>query len=96
MTTLMCTCATPPDDARLLAFLDGEPDPGLAADLAKCASCRERLATLDVQQRSLMMHLRQSDTPSSLELEPVGHDCCADLPTWQTRFRPRDRTRLAR
>lgn len=64
----MCTCATPPDDARLLAFLDGEPDPGLAADLAKCASCRERLATLDVQQRSLMMHLRQSDTPSSLEL----------------------------
>lgn len=68
MTTLMCTCATTPDDARLLAFLDGEPDPALAVDLVKCAACRERLATLDVQQRSLMMNLRQTDTPSSLEL----------------------------
>lgn len=68
MTTLMCTCATPPDDARLLAFLDGEPDAALATDLVKCASCRERLAALDTQQRSLMINLRQSDTPSSLEL----------------------------
>lgn len=68
MTTLMCTCATPPDDARLLAFLDGEPDPALAADLVKCASCRERLATLDTQQRSLMNALRPADTPTSLEL----------------------------
>ena len=68
MTTLMCTCATPPEDARLLAFLDGEPDPELAADLVRCPSCRERLATLDVQQRSLMTNLRQTEAPSSLEL----------------------------
>ena len=68
MTTLMCTCATPPEDARLLAFLDGEPDPGLAADLVRCPSCRERLATLDAQQRSLMTNLRQTEAPSSLEL----------------------------
>jgi hypothetical protein len=64
----MCTCATPPEDARLLAFLDGEPDPKLAADLTRCPSCRERLATLDAQQRSLMIQLRRTDTPSSLEL----------------------------
>ncbi len=66
--TLTCSLPPEPDDARLLAFLDGQPDEPIAAHLRDCSYCRgraQRLERMEVVLRSLLYRM---SCPSPLEL----------------------------
>ncbi len=63
-----CQCNETIDDARLLAYLDGEPDPALQAQLTDCPECQARLAQLAREQDSLTKGVRWAACPTVLEL----------------------------
>jgi len=66
--TLTCSLPPEPDDARLLAFLDGQPDEPIAAHLRDCSYCRgraQRLERMEVVLRSLLYRM---SCPSPQEL----------------------------
>jgi hypothetical protein len=65
---MSCQCNEPIDDARLLAYLDGEPDPTLQAQVDTCPDCRSRLTQLAREQGSLIDGLRWAACPPGLAL----------------------------
>jgi hypothetical protein len=65
---MSCQCNEPIEDARLLAYLDGEQDAALQAQLADCPDCQARLAQLQREERSLIGGLRWAACPPTLEL----------------------------
>jgi len=66
--TLTCSLPPEPDDARLLAFLDGRPDETLAAHLRDCPYCRGRARRLERMEVVLRSLLYRVTCPSPLEL----------------------------
>ena len=63
-------CVSPPEleDSALLAYLDGEADPQVAAHLEHCAHCRERADRLARVQARLTAQLYRVACPSPQEL----------------------------
>ncbi len=66
--TLTCSLPPEPDDARLLAFLDGQPDEPTAAHLRDCPYCRGRAGRLERMEVVLRSLLYRMSCPSPLEL----------------------------
>ena len=66
----MSQCVSPPalEDWQLLAWLDGEAAPEIAAHLAECPSCRERASALDRLQKDLAARLYRLSCPTPEEL----------------------------
>jgi hypothetical protein len=66
----LMNCISPPEpETRLLmAFLDGEADPGTVLHLQQCAHCRERAETLAREQELLTSRLFRISCPSATEL----------------------------
>jgi hypothetical protein len=56
------------DDAQLLAHLDGEEDPNVAAHLAECARCQDRARQLAAFHDRLTAGLYRHGCPSSTDL----------------------------
>lgn len=63
-------CASPPEleDEQILKYLDGEADPRVAAHVAQCAHCRERVKRLARLQEQLTAQLYRTQCPTSQEL----------------------------
>lgn len=64
------TCIDPPplDTAQLLAFLDGDADPSIAAHLRRCDYCRGQATRLAKLQQGLTAKLYRVSCPTSSEL----------------------------
>ena len=64
------TCSLPPelDDGILLAYLDGEADPKVAAHLEQCQHCRERAQRLGRLQERMGAEMYRIACPEPLEL----------------------------
>lgn len=66
--TLTCSLPPEPDDARLLAFLDGQPDEPVAAHLRDCPYCRGRAGRLERMEVVLRSLLYRMSCPPPQEL----------------------------
>ena len=64
------TCISPPElEVRLLmAFLDGEADPETTLHLQQCDHCRDRVKTLEREQKLLTSRLHRAACPSTDDL----------------------------
>jgi len=64
------TCISPPEpEVRLLmAFLDGEADPETTLHLQQCDYCRDRVKTLEREQKLLTSQLYRASCPSTDDL----------------------------
>lgn len=63
-----CMQPPEPDDADLLAFLDGEDRPEVEAHLRVCPHCRDRSRELAALDGRLAQHLFRAVCPTSLQL----------------------------
>jgi anti-sigma factor RsiW len=70
-----CVLPPKPADDELLAYLDGEADPGVTAHLERCPYCRKRAEGLARQQARLLRQLYRVACPSPHELGEyhIGH-----------------------
>lgn len=66
--TLTCSLPPEPDDAHLLAYLDGAPDASTEAHLHACPYCRARARRLDRMEVVLRSLLYRVTCPPPMEL----------------------------